>query len=176
MAFQDSMSLYLLCTQDGRYLFEFYICHPSDWHYNAINQRFWLQYHVLNKVATPQPSTDAHLIQPSHTSDSYANCHKLVPFRKWLNISHLDTFIHRPFKFASIRGQKSGNHISQDDWDILGRHTSMFNNILPNFDVSTYLIHVDRGAHMTYHNKALCNLLLFEASRMSNSVSDRRYL
>jgi hypothetical protein len=84
----------------GRYLFKFYICHPSDWRYNAINQCYWLQYHGLDKVATPSPSTDAHLIRPSNTSDSYLNCHKLVPFRKWLNISHLDTFIHGPFDFA----------------------------------------------------------------------------
>jgi hypothetical protein len=62
VAFQDFMSLYPSCTQDGRYLFEFYICHPSDWRYNAINQCFWLQIHGLDKVATPQPSTDAHLI------------------------------------------------------------------------------------------------------------------
>jgi len=176
VAFQDSMSLYPSCTQDGRYLFEFYICHPSDWHCNAINQRYWLQYHGLDDVATPGPSTDAHLIRPSDTSDSYANCHKLVPFRKWLNISHLDTFIHGPFDFASIRGRKSCDRISQDDWDILGRHTSMFNNPLPKFDVPTYSIHVDRGAHVTYHDEALCDLLLFEASRTSSSASDRRYL
>jgi hypothetical protein len=62
VAFQDSMSLYPLCTQDSRYLFKFYICHPSDWRYNAINQCYWLKYHGLNKVATPNPSTDAHLI------------------------------------------------------------------------------------------------------------------
>jgi hypothetical protein len=146
----------------GWYLFEFYICHPSDWRYNAINQRYWLQYHRLNEVATPSPSTDAHLIRPSDTSDSYANCHKLVPFRKWLNISHLDTFIHGPFDFASIRGRKSRDRISQDDWDILGQHISMFNkNPLPKFDVPTYSIHVDRGAHVTYHDKALCDLLIF---------------
>ncbi len=164
VAFQDSMSLYPSCTQDGRYLFKFYICHPSDWHYNAINQCFWLQYHGLDEVATHQPSTDAHLIRPSDTSDSYANPHKLVPFRKWLNISHLDSFIHGPFEFASIHGQKSRDCISQDDWDILGCHTSMLDNPLTKFDVPTYSIHVDRGAHVTYHNKALCNLLLFEAS------------
>jgi hypothetical protein len=176
VAFHDSMSLYPSCTQDGWHLFKFYICHPSDWRYNAINQRYWLQYHGLDDVTTPQSSTDAHLIQPSNTSDSYANCHKLVPFRKWLNISHLITFIHEPFKFASIRGQKTCDRILQDDWDILGCHTSMFNNPLPKFDVPTYLIHVNRGAHVTYHNQALCNLLLFKASRMSSSASNRHYL
>jgi hypothetical protein len=176
VAFQDSMMLYPSCTQDGRYLFDFYICHPSDWRYNTINQRYWLQYHGLDEVATPSPSTDAHLIRPSDTSESYANRHKLVPFRKWLNISHLDTFIHGPFDFASIRGWKTRDRISQDDWDILGRHTSMFNNPLPKFDVPTYSIHVDCGAHVTYHDKALCNLLLFKASRTSNSASNRCYL
>jgi hypothetical protein len=176
VSFQDSMSLYPSCTQDGRYLFKFYICHPSDWHYNAINQCYLLQYHGLDEVATPSPSTDAHLIRPSDTSDSYANRHKLVPFRKWLNISHLDTFIHGPFDFASIRGRKSHDRISQEDWDILGRHTSMFNKPLPKFDVPTYSIHVDHGAQVTYHDKALCDLLLFEASQTSNSASDRRYL
>ena len=88
-------------------------------------------------------------------------------------MSHLDTFIHGPFDFALIRGRKSRDRISQDDWDILGRHTSMFNNPLPRFDVPTYSIHVDRGAHVTYHDKALCDLLLFEAPRTSNSASNR---
>ncbi len=155
VAFQDSMSLYPLCTQDGRYLFEFYIFHPSDWRYNTINQHYWLQYHRLDEVATPSPSTDVHLIQPSATSDSYATCHKLMPFRKWLNMSHLDTFIHGPFDFALVRGWKSRDRISQGDWDILGCHTSMFNNPLPKFDVPTYSIHVDCGAHVRYHDKAL---------------------
>ncbi len=176
VAFQDSMSLYPSCTQDGQYLFEFYICHPSDWRYNAINQCYWLQYHGIDEVAMPTASTDTHLIRPSDTSDAYAARHKLVPFRKWLNISHLDTFIHGPFDFASICGRKTRDRISQDDWDILVKHTSMFANPLPRFNVPTYSIHVDRGAHVTFHDHALCDILLFEASRTSSSASDRRYL
>ena len=43
VAFRDSVSLYQLCLQDGRYLVEFYTAHPADACYNAINQRFWLQ-------------------------------------------------------------------------------------------------------------------------------------
>jgi hypothetical protein len=176
VALQDSMSLYPSCTQDGRYLFEFYICHPSDWQYNSINQHYWLQYCGIDEVAMPTASTDTHLICPSNTSNAYAARHKLVPFRKWLNISHLDTFIHRPFDFASIRGQKIRDRISQDDWDILAKHTSMFANPLPRFDVPTYSIHVDRGAHVAFHDQALCDILLFEASRTSSSASNRRYL
>ncbi len=40
VAFMDSMSLYPSCTLDGRFLFEFYICHPADWRHNAVNQRY----------------------------------------------------------------------------------------------------------------------------------------
>ncbi len=31
VASEDSISLYHSCTQDGWFLFKFYICHPSDW-------------------------------------------------------------------------------------------------------------------------------------------------
>jgi hypothetical protein len=176
VAFQDSMSLYPSCTQDSWYLFEFYICHPSDWWYNAINQCYWLQYHGIDEVAMPTASTDTHLIRPSDTSNAYAARHKLVSFRKWLNISYLDTLIHGPFDFASICGQKTRDRISQDDWDILVKHTSMFANPLLRFNVPTYSIHVDRGAHVMFHDHALCDILLFEASQTSSSASDRRYL
>ena len=43
IAFNNSMALYSSYTSDGRFLFEFYICHPSDWRYNAVNQRYWIQ-------------------------------------------------------------------------------------------------------------------------------------
>ncbi len=102
VAFKDSISLYPLCTQDRRFLFKFYICHPSNWCYNAINQRYWLQHHDLLDIQSPHPALETNLIQPSDSSASYATRHKLVPFCKWLNISHLDTFIHRLFEFASI--------------------------------------------------------------------------
>ncbi len=44
VAFQESMSRYPSCLQDGRFLVEFHICHPSNSCYNAVNQRFWLQF------------------------------------------------------------------------------------------------------------------------------------
>jgi hypothetical protein len=46
VAFQESMLLYPSCLQDGRFLVDFYICHPADSWYNAVNQCFWLQYHT----------------------------------------------------------------------------------------------------------------------------------
>jgi hypothetical protein len=169
VAFMDSMSLYPSCTLDGRLLFEFYICHPADWRYNAVNQRYWLQLHSRSDLASPCSSTDTHLVRPSDTSDSYAARHKLMPFRKWLNICHLDTYIHGPFNFASVCGRKTRDRVAQSDWDVLHRHSLMFNNPVPRFDVPTYSVHSDRGAHVTFHDDSTCAILMLEHSRMSET-------
>ncbi len=92
----DSMSLYPWCTLDGRFLFKFYICHPANWRYNVVNQRYWLQLHSRSYLTSPCSSSDTHLVRPTDTSDSYVARHKLMPFRKWLNICHQDTYIHGP--------------------------------------------------------------------------------
>jgi hypothetical protein len=173
LAFTDSMSLYPSCTLDGRFLFGFYICHPSNWHYNALNQGYWLQYHGREDLACPDLSTDTHLVRLSDTSDDYTARHKLRPFRKWLNITHLDTFIHGPFEFATVHGQKTRDSVSQDDWDILQCHTSMFQNSLPRFDVPTYSIHMDRSAHVSYHDEAHCDNLRIGASQKSEDPGNR---
>jgi hypothetical protein len=107
-------------------------------------------------------ATETNLIHPSNSLASYATHHKLVPFRKWLNISHLDTYyIHRPFEFALICGRKSPDRIAQEDWDHLLKHSVMFGNPVPSFDVSTYSIHVDHSAHDSVVVKAYCNALIF---------------
>ncbi len=175
IAFSDSMSLYPSCMLDGKFLFEFYICHPSDWRYNAVNQRYWIQYHGQNDIKCPTLSLETHLIRPSDTSVDYALRHKLLPFRKWLHITHSDTFIHGPFEFATVRGRKTRDRISQDDWNVLLRHTSMFQNPIPSFDVPTYSIHVDRGAHVSYHDQNHCDILCIKASYTSDGLSNRRY-
>jgi hypothetical protein len=175
LAFSDSVSIYPSCTLDGRFLFDFYICHPADWRYNAVNQRYWIQFHGREDILHPSLTTDTHLVRPSDTSDEYAKRHNLLPFRKWLNITHTDTYIHGPFEFATIRGRKSRDRICQEDWDVLRQHTTMFQNPIPAFDVPTYSIHVDRGAHVTYHDQALTNVLCFEASQTSVLQQDPRY-
>ena len=123
----------------------------------------------------PSLTTDTHLVRPSDTSDDHANRHNLLPFRKWLNITHTDTYIHGPFEFATIRGRKTKDRICQEDWDVLRQHTTMFQNPLPAFDVPTYSIHVDRGAHLTYHDQALANAICFDASQTSINPQDNRY-
>jgi hypothetical protein len=169
VAFMDSMSLYPSCTLDGRFLFEFYICHPADWHDNAVNQRYWLQLHGVDDLRFPRQTSDTHLVRPSVTSDGYATRHKLMPFRKWLNICHQDTYIHGPFEFATIRGRKTGDRIALVDWDALALHSSAFCNPIPSFNVTTYSIHCDRGAHVPVFIAAVRDTLLYEKSHTANT-------
>ena len=163
----SSMSLYPSCSQDGRFLFDVYLSHPSDWRYNAINQRFWLQYHHRNDIINPTVGSDTHLVRPSPTSSQYAVNHQLQPLQKWFNITHTDTYIHGPFDFATINGRKSRDRISHSDWQVLRQHLDMFQNPVPSLNVPTYSIHVDRGAHTQIHDKHHCLSLIYEASNAS---------
>ncbi len=49
VAFSSTMLLYPSALQDGRFLVEFYVAHPSDVRFNAINQCFWLQYRAMRR-------------------------------------------------------------------------------------------------------------------------------
>ena len=148
VALQDSIALSPSCLQDGRFLVDFYIPHPADSRYNAINQRFWLQYHTFNPLSTQMLTSDAHLIRPSESSEEYAKRHHLVSCRCWLNVTHHDTYIHGPFEFATVRNRKTRDRISQSDWTILSDHTSMFTNPLPLFDIPSFSLHADHNFHI----------------------------
>jgi hypothetical protein len=164
VAFEELMSSYPSCLQDGWFLLAFFICHPSDLRINAINQHYWLQYHTFSKLQSPLSSTETHLIKPSDTSVDYALRHKLRPFCKWLNLTHLDTFIHGPFEFAAIHGRKTLDRISQVGWDVLKSHLDMFHNPIPPFNVPSYSIHVDHCAHIHFHDAAISRQLILAAS------------
>ena len=129
------MASYSSCLVDGQYLVDFYISHPSDSRYNAINKRFWLQYHSQDNFMANSTSANTHLIRPSDSSETYASRNKLLPFRKYINLTHSDTFIHGPFDFSNINNQKSWDRICQSDWDILKSHCDLYYNPLPRFDV-----------------------------------------
>jgi hypothetical protein len=77
VAFQDSVALYPSCLQDGQFLVGFYMAHPSEVCYNAINQQFWLKYR--NQTPAVFGTMDAHLITPSNKSKDRAKGHLLVP-------------------------------------------------------------------------------------------------
>ena len=116
--------------------------------YNATNQRFWLQYHPRDCVSPSH--LDAHLISPSDASEDRATRHNLVPLRRWVNLTHSDTYIHGPFNFATVNGRKSRDHVDLEAWQALVAKSSMFCNATPRFDLPSYSIHVDRGVHTTY--------------------------
>jgi hypothetical protein len=126
VAFQDSVLLYPLCLQDRCFLVKVYMAHPADACYNAINQRFWLQYRDHN--APTFGTMDAHLITPSDTSADRVAYNHLVTVRCWVNLTHGNTYIHGPFDFAVIRGRKTRDRIGQDSWDVLASKTLMFTN------------------------------------------------
>jgi hypothetical protein len=144
---------------DGRYLVDFYISHPSNSRYNAINKCFWLQNHIQDDIMANSTSATTHLIRPSDSSETYTSRHKILPFRKYINLTHSETFIHGLFDFSTINNQKSRDRICQSDWDILKSHCDLYHNPLPCFDVPTYSVHVDAGAHTTFYSAALSNVL-----------------
>jgi hypothetical protein len=43
--------------------------------------------------------------------------------------------------------------VCQAHWVTLILHCNMFNNHIPQFDIPSYLVHVDRGTHTVYHCK-----------------------
>jgi len=81
VAFADRISLFPSALQDGLFLVEFYVLHPSAVRYNATNQRYWFQY--SNRTGICNGHLNAHLITPSDTSEDWAKCHNLRPIRCW---------------------------------------------------------------------------------------------
>jgi hypothetical protein len=119
VALSDSTSILPSCLQDGRFLVKFFTLHYGDIHFNATNQHYWRQYHPAGNITTPTSLMTTHLIRPSETSKALAKQQNLVPFCRWLNLTHTDTYIHGLFNFATVNGCKSHDHISQYDCDIL---------------------------------------------------------
>jgi hypothetical protein len=166
---EESMALRPTCLNDGRYLVEFYIIHPTDIRYNATNLRLWLQYHLRGDLQQPSTVSDTHLIRPSDTSEQLAERHHLSPFRQWITLTHESTFIHGPFEFTSINGRKSRDRIALADWEILHQHKTMFTNEPPSLDLPTYSIHVDRGVHISYPSPEVAQTLLLVTQNTSKN-------
>jgi hypothetical protein len=175
VAFEATMSLYLPCLVDGCYLVDFCLPHPSDSWYNAINKRFWLQYHNRKDIIGPMSLAHTHYIRSSDTSKAYTNRHRLLPYQKYLNLTHTNMFIHGPFDFAVIHGQKRHNSITQSAWDKLKSHSDMFHNQIPRFDVPTYSIHVDCGAHISCFCAIRANELIQSAKHAVQSPGQCLY-
>jgi hypothetical protein len=165
----NSTALSPSCLQDGCFLVELYTLHHADVRFNTINQRYWLQYHSLGEISTPSSSTTTNLIWPSDSSKAHTAWLWLVPFHCWINLTHSDTFLHRPFDFAIINGRKTCNRVSQSNWDILPRYIKAFENPLPWFDLPSYSIHVDCGVHIV-----VCDWVNADALCATFDIDDKR--
>jgi hypothetical protein len=165
-----------LCLQDGHFLVKFFTLHLDDIQYNAINQRFWLQCHTAGNIATPTPNAATHLIRLSDTSESQAKRHGLIPFRRWVNLTHSNTFIHGPFDFTIIQARKTSNRISQADWDILSQNQPLYANPPSRFNLPSYSIHVDQNYHVAHIDQSFVQLLMAAAANDTNgeSLGDKR--
>jgi len=175
IAFCATTSSHPSCLDDDKYIVEFFISHPADYRYNATNQRFWLQYHNQLELLEQCSSSNTHLIRPSNTSEAYALCHKLLPFRRYTNLTHSDTYIHGPFDFTTVNGRKSRDRIDQADWGILCSCTAMFHNPIPSVEIPTYSVHVDACAHTTFRNSALSRDASFHLHNASKSEYRQLY-
>jgi hypothetical protein len=125
VAFQDSTSLSPSCLQDGRFIVEFYTPHHDDVRFDGSNQHFWLQYHNSGDIATPSSSMATHLIGHSDTLEAHAMQLSLVPFRRWVNLTHTDTYIHGPINFAAVHGRQTCDRIGKANWDAILSHASI---------------------------------------------------
>jgi hypothetical protein len=158
-ALSDSTTLSPSCLWDGQFLVEFYTLHHANIPFNAINQWYRLQYHSLGDISTPSSSTTTHLIWPSDTSKAHDAWLWPVPFHCWINVTHSYMFLYGPFDFATIKGRKMRDHVSQYNWDNLSRYVKAFENPLPWFDLPSYSIHVDRGVHIAVCDKVNAHIL-----------------
>ncbi len=71
---------------DWEILVDLYISHPADWRYNAVNQRFLLQYFKDSEALHPDHASETHLVRPLTLSAAYAILKNLVPAQKYVHL------------------------------------------------------------------------------------------
>ena len=86
-------------------LIKFLMAYPDDKKYGANNQRFWTEYH--SKFGAYQLHEQFHIVKPSANESTYTKIKSLVPYKEWSYIGQTDIFIHGPFNFKTINGQKN---------------------------------------------------------------------
>ena len=157
--------------QDGKFLVNFFTCHPSDKFFNASNQRYWLEYHPKMEEPNPGRHRSTHLIRPTIQSPNYAVAEGLLPFRQWVRLTNADTYITGPFDWALVNNRKSRDRVSTANWKILGEYTALFSNAVPDISLPSYSIHYSQP-HSSYesreHNERI--LAFITAPSSPNSV------
>ena len=150
---QATMKHHPSAMQDGRFLVSFYACHHADKYFNAVNQRYWLEYHPALRHNETRNQHLTHLIRPSDHSSSYAIAEGLLPFRQWLRLTNSDTYIAGPFDFATINNRKTRDRVPIEQWTALLRYSHMFSNTAPSLDLPTYSVHYGQF-HTCHASKA----------------------
>ena len=115
---QDSLHHHPSALQDSHFLVDFYTRHPDDAYFNAINQRYWLEYHPVMNNIDPNRKRTTHIIRPSNQSQSYAKAEGLVPLCQCVFLIDSDTYITGPFNFAQANNRQSRDPIGIDQWNI----------------------------------------------------------
>ena len=138
---QLSIKTHPTALQDGRFLAQFYTCHPADKRYNAANQRYWLEYLPILEAADPFRNKHTHLIRPSNDSESYAVAEGLRPFSRWVRLTNEDTYVSGPFDFADVNGRRTRDRVPEAQWRILAKRTDLFSNEVPSLALPDYSVH-----------------------------------
>lgn len=128
--FDTSISNRPTCLQDGIFFVIFYIEHPHDSSLHNADKRYWIEYH--RQINHKSISENYNLIQPSETSVHTAKDKNLIPYSEWIDLRDKNTYIHGPFNFDKRNGRKTRDKISIQDWDLLTRQSSKYQNDQPN--------------------------------------------
>ena len=83
VALSKTLSCHPSAFQDGRFLVDFYIVHPGNQFFNAVNQRYWLEYHTCNEATSNAHQHTDHLLRPLDEAGQIASTKNLRPFWQW---------------------------------------------------------------------------------------------
>ena len=120
------------CLTDGQFLADFFILHPDDCRYNAVNQRYWMEYHTKSTLYRPDNTPSYHLVKQKRDSTRYARSKGRYSYRQWIYLNHDDNYIHGPFDFTiTPDGRQSRDRVKHSDWSVLHDMKHMYKNKAP---------------------------------------------
>jgi hypothetical protein len=145
------------CLHNGRFIVEFFICHPNDHKEHPLNQRWWLKYHAGSSTSRLQQG-DYQILRPDDNSAAYAKQHNLFPFCQWVTLLNDANFIHGPFEFAVINGRATRDRISEPDWNQLILANSKYDDAPPDLSKRCYKgVQYSRNFHTSITDTSVRN-------------------